>query len=926
MLLRTRLLDLLDDSRERLVIICADSGYGKTTLMGQFYRMPDGPSIWYELGKNDTDIAVFLAHLIEAVSLEIPGFDERVDGAIATGVKATDWESILTVMVNEFAGAAERPMNFFFDEFEAINEGKPVRDAIDFLIKYLPSGFRVFIASREKLTMSLGRMRAQRTVLEMNTDDLRFTSEETTSLFEGCCSDPLSDSEIELWQSATEGWPIALSLSQHLLKSDCRLPEDLSPDLLGEQGTVREYLAEEYWSSLDDAQKIFIMKTSLLDTVEVEICDQVLGTSKEEQSPSILLQELERRNHIISLEGGRSYRYHNLARDFLRIKLEQHYSTEHIAGLQRRYGQAYADRGNYEQAISHFLRAGSPELAGDVIESFGQTIMESDRFSTLADWITDLPEELIRNRPWLAYFAARASEFHGDLTASEAWYRLAEEGFARDGDSHGSFICALGLSEFFFMQNKDKDSLEKAEQAIGCAVTQADKVRALSRAAQQNLLLGWTAEASRMMHEASSLCDDSMAQTRLALEVDALAPRWLAGDFAESFEHVMRLQSEFGPSSPMFARFQILCFKVFLLYELARYEEALGAIEERHTYLESGDKLQQMTFDYIKGVVLLNVGDGRKGFRLLRKLDRQVSEGKKLLGPFYSSHNLGAYLRARNDLEGAMRENSRGLKSFDEDSRPYALSRILVNMGANRMRLSPGNPDAGIDLDRAQRIASKHGFKIILTQVHFHRAWRALETGDEEEALAQIRKSLEIAAQHQHNNFIVQEGSISTKLLALAFENNIERAYLAGLFAQIGPVVVPDLAPLLRNESSHLRISAIDAIGAAGGVKAVPVIHGCLRDPDPLVRRAANAELARLRDSIDEPEKILTSRENEVMAFLAEGSSNAEIAGQLFISEPTVKTHVTRIFRKLGLTRRSQAAAYFPQTRHHPPGTGNASQ
>jgi DNA-binding NarL/FixJ family response regulator len=57
----------------------------------------------------------------------------------------------------------------------------------------------------------------------------------------------------------------------------------------------------------------------------------------------------------------------------------------------------------------------------------------------------------------------------------------------------------------------------------------------------------------------------------------------------------------------------------------------------------------------------------------------------------------------------------------------------------------------------------------------------------------------------------------------------------------------------------------------------------------------------------------LTRREHEILALLAEGRSNRSIAQYLYLSEKTVKAHLASIFRKLGVTNRTQAAMMAAQ-------------
>jgi two-component system, NarL family, response regulator LiaR len=73
---------------------------------------------------------------------------------------------------------------------------------------------------------------------------------------------------------------------------------------------------------------------------------------------------------------------------------------------------------------------------------------------------------------------------------------------------------------------------------------------------------------------------------------------------------------------------------------------------------------------------------------------------------------------------------------------------------------------------------------------------------------------------------------------------------------------------------------------------------------------------ARLMREVRAPEnpEALTDRETEVLKFLARGKANKQIAGSLYVSEKTVKAHVSAILMKLGVQSRTQAALYAVRT------------
>jgi DNA-binding NarL/FixJ family response regulator len=113
----------------------------------------------------------------------------------------------------------------------------------------------------------------------------------------------------------------------------------------------------------------------------------------------------------------------------------------------------------------------------------------------------------------------------------------------------------------------------------------------------------------------------------------------------------------------------------------------------------------------------------------------------------------------------------------------------------------------------------------------------------------------------------------------------------------VGAVRAGAIGYLLKDTQAEALCQAIKA-AAAGQVQLTP---------------KAAALLMQAVSTPQSPEE-LTERETEVLRLIAQGYSNKQIAGRLFITEKTTKTHVTRILAKLGVQSRTQATLYAIRT------------
>ena len=123
--------------------------------------------------------------------------------------------------------------------------------------------------------------------------------------------------------------------------------------------------------------------------------------------------------------------------------------------------------------------------------------------------------------------------------------------------------------------------------------------------------------------------------------------------------------------------------------------------------------------------------------------------------------------------------------------------------------------------------------------------------------------------------------------------------------AVLSSIVAGASGYLLKQISGRDLVAALETVGQGGSLL------------DPAVTDRVLDRIRRIASGATESDEIsqLTSQERKILLLVAEGKTNKEIAGEIFLSDKTVKNYVSSILAKLNLERRAQAAAFVAKHR-----------
>ncbi|MCX7994745.1 MAG: hypothetical protein N3A65_03090 [candidate division WOR-3 bacterium] len=458
---RERLLKILKENLDKkLILICADAGYGKTTALVQLIKEENLPCVFYKLDKNDGDLSVFISHLIfgfKQVQEDLGVQTEKM--LVQNGKLVSNYEFMFGTLINEFIEKRRGELFIVIDDYHILSEDSRVHKALEYFIEYLPDNIHVIIATRTIPPIpSIARWKLKQYLFELSREDLKFNEHEIKALLENIYNLTLTLEELKIIANQTEGWITGIQLIlQYASRAKGAIKEKLI-DIMEQEQSLFDYFTSELMSNEPLIIQDFLKKSSVLEVVTPEICDAVMEVKEARK----ILRDIQKRNIFISILGSNQYRYHPLFRHFLLNKLDPALKRN----LYFKAAEYYREKKFFEQAIDYYVKAENYERAGELISQYGEMLIEQAKFFILEKWLNQIPDYVFDHYPRLLWL--QSIIYHNDGKFDKALNLLNQiESYLLNQKDK------TGLTQIFYEQgvihwrcNRYKEALISLKKAI----------------------------------------------------------------------------------------------------------------------------------------------------------------------------------------------------------------------------------------------------------------------------------------------------------------------------------------------------------------------------------------------------------------------------------------------------------------------------
>jgi LuxR family transcriptional regulator, maltose regulon positive regulatory protein len=888
----------------RLTVVSAPAGYGKTATTAAALARCGRTASWYKLDILDHDPLAFLASMVRAVRRLHPGFGAALLLELEAGPVV---DLPVEVLAARFCAECDRQLtddiHLVLDDYHEAMDSAPMDSVLSYLLENCPGTLHFVVLTRYEPTLRLSKLHLAGEVCRLSRELLLFDMTQVTEVLTDRSGKRLDPGDAQRVLDLTEGWPASVVLAGMALAwfDVASLQDALADPRL--RGDVFSYLAEQVFQRQTEEIQRFLLDTCCLEHVTVALGESLTGSGRAARHLSFLA-----RNQVFTFETAETgtYRYHNLLSNFLRQRYIQDDGEHAFRALQKRTAVVLEEYGDFAGATELLLDANELELALGVVARGGEAELERRPSEQLRVWVERFSPCTAAGDAWALIVSAVLDVRDGRFAAALECLAKGCSTLRQVGDDR-SLYQALSIREWAeFWSGDCTECMRTCAEALELATEDTQRLHTLLSLLSAAVdMKDWdrAAEAS-----AQADCYLNHAKGEEAARAQGLKAHaaYFQGDMMTA-HRLITGSKDHGDRAAQ--RAAVLNTRGMIETALADYTSAQCSLEAAAALAE--DFGQDSTSYMIKdsrACLESAVGDFDGCVSTLERLGRSAAD-YPWLGAYTLCH-LGTALRRSGMLElsVAPTEEASALNPIERD--PYVALNATANLHMTQGLL--GAASIG-PLMRVSEKAAARGLRFVELKALLFSAVLFAENGDAESAIDMLERCLPEQLLLGHVNLIAQE---------------------------LGPR--PELTGriLRRHRQNGLGPSLTKAISRYWGfAKSAPVLKGLgPRQVTTWIDQFSRDDQTGIRqqDSVPAPSafceshenagemRALTKRETEVLELMAADYSNDEIARSLFISLPTVKTHVNHILRKLG--QKSRVGAILIYQRESAPSDGRRSR
>lgn len=837
--------------RRALLVLSAPAGYGKSMLMAEWAARSEGAIAWLSLGPAENDLVRFWNYVTASLMQAVPTVSRAGLRRIAL-MRRPPFETPLRPLIDEVAAHPDH-VSLFLDDFHCILDPM-VRASVATFVNLAPPNLRVFIAGRTSFGDLIGRLDGSVTVEEIRTRTVAFTRGESAEFFDLAIREPLSGAVRETLLSRTDGWAAGLQIAAFGLR-EAADPEQFARQFSGQHRHLLDFFREEVLAGIMPNLREFVVKTSILDRFNAELCDAVLQRS----GSAAVLEDLGESDILIVPldEEGNWYRYQSLFRDVARQHLESEYAAD-APLLHERAADWLERNGLVEEAVAHAILAKNWQRVVCLVEPMAQRLVFSNRLGSLRTWVLELPPEKLSLSPYLCVWLALATLI-SNLRADVEKYLAGAQKIAREREDR----TLLGAIEAIrVLRSGYRGEVEAAGELARQALE--------TLPAEEKYYRG-------ILHRALGIIE-------VTEDRPVSAESWFVSSTELGLESGNRFSAAVG-----------MAMRAHAVGQQGLTDQALARLDAAADYAALNLGYPVVQIPLVQSRLLHDAWEVERAIELMHNFDDLCIDTGYMIFSATGHFLLTQLYWAKGNTQAVEYH----LEMARRQTLAYgSMSGVIPHeTWIARMRLAEGNWDSADVWERSERAdpTSKltYATRSTLERIRLWRAINGRDAGCADYHLGQLR---ELGRQARADG---RAGDMVDSWIAQA----TGEYHLSNVEAALNSI---GSALALAESAGFLRPFFEE------GPRIQPLLHEAHKRglfPGFLARLDRAQSQGCSGTFVPPPSALLSEREVEILRLLAMGYQNQEIADRVVLSENTVKTHLKNVYAKLGIKNRTQAVA-----------------